>query len=188
MACVVPSATCGRDGFGPKQGKNVKTMKIIHLIISMMIFVSCSCFGDEVKATIVEYGLYTDLDIIGRAKTGAREWYLASEKHLETTTHVPCKYGVSFGYRFQIDGHPESDTITYGILLPPEGGQAKYFASTRTYEETVANPFIGYRLDADGPTPCGTYVLVIAVGDRKLCEQSFEVYSENGIRGQAISE
>lgn len=145
----------------------------------MMILASCSCWGEEVKATIVEYGLYTDLDVIDRAKTGAREWLLASEKHLETTSHVPRKYGVSFGYRFQISGRPASDTITYGILLPPEGGQAKYIAVTRTYEETVANPFIGYRLDADGPTPCGRYVLVIGIGDRKLCEKSFEVYAEN---------
>lgn len=151
-------------------------------IAGIFLLSTALCVGGTVQIDITEYGTYTNLDITGRSRDGL-VWHVGGEEHLETTTNVPCIHGIAFGYRFQIIGRPESNTVYFVTLLPPEEGETSHhcIVFTRTHDETLANPFIGYRLDVDGPTPCGTYSLSIWMDGEMLCEKSFEVSSSDDV-------
>ena len=159
------------------------------LVVLALLGLSCrESAGSDVQAEIVEYGIYGNLEIVGQAETGAQELKLVREDHLETTTHVPFEYGVSFGYRFRLSECSDAPVITFVVLVPPEEGGARCYMFNRTYEETLANPFIGYRLDSDGPMTCGTYSLSIWADERRLCEKNFEVECAGKASGKDLDQ
>ena len=132
---------------------------------------------NQVRATIEEYGIYTNLVVTGRAEGPAREWLLSGQEHVKTTTEVPFGEGVAFGFRFRLEGEPEPDAIDFYVILPPEEGATDrtILHFVRTAEETRANPVIGYRLESGEPMLFGTYILSVGHDGNWLCGMPFEV-------------
>lgn len=130
---------------------------------------------EPLRATIEEYGIYTNLVFAGDA--AENKWRVTGQEHVRTATEVPFGEGVAFGFRFRLEGEPEPDAIDFGVLVPPdeESPVQLFFHFTRTAEETRANPFVGYWLEPGGPMPCGTYGMGIWHDGRLLCEKKFEV-------------
>lgn len=130
---------------------------------------------EPVRATIEEYGIYTNLVFAGASSEN--KWWLSGQEHVRMTTKVPFEEGMAFGYRFRLEGEPEPDAIDFGILAPPEEDSPVqlFYHFTRTAEETRANPFIGYWLEPGGTMSCGTYELGIWHSGRLLCGMRFEV-------------
>ena len=132
---------------------------------------------NQVRATIEEYGIYTNLVVTGRAEGSAREWLLSGQEHVKTTTEVPFGEGVAFGFRFRLEGEPEPDAIDFHVILPPEDGATDRTTLhfVRTAEGTRANPVIGYRLESGEPMLFGTYILSVGHNGNWLCGMPFEV-------------
>lgn len=132
---------------------------------------------DQVRATIVEYGIYTNLVVAGRSEGPAGEWRLSGQEHVRTTTQIPFAEGTAFGFRFSLEGEPDPDAIDFVVGLPSEDGrhmpQGLHFR--RTAAETRANPFIGYLLESGEPMLPGTYGMFVFHEGIMLCEKQFEV-------------
>jgi hypothetical protein len=133
--------------------------------------------ANQVRATIVEYGIYTNLVVAGRSEGPAGEWRLTGQEHVQTTTQILFADGTAFGFRFRLEGEPEPDAIDFFVGLPPEDGshmsQGLHFR--RTAAETRANPIIGYLLEPGEPMLYGTYSMVIIHDGIALCAKQFEV-------------
>jgi hypothetical protein len=131
----------------------------------------------QVRATIVEYGIYTNLVVTGRSEGPAGEWRLTGQEHVRTTTQIPFAEGTAFGFRFRLEGEPDPDAIDFVVGLPTEDGshmpQGLHFR--RTAAETRAKPFIGYLLEPGEPMLYGTYSMVIIHDGIALCAKQFEV-------------
>ncbi len=132
---------------------------------------------DQVRATIVEYGIYTNLVVTGRSEGPAGEWRLTGQEHVRTTTQIPFGEGVAFGFRFRLEGEPNPDAIDFAVFLPPEedGHMPQGLHFRRTAAETRANPIIGYLLEPGEPMLYGTYSMVIIHDGIALCAKQFEV-------------
>ena len=132
---------------------------------------------DQVRATIVEYGIYTNLVVAGRSEGPAGEWRLAGQEHVRTTTQIPFAEGTAFGFRFRLEGEPDPDAIDFVVGLPPEedGHMPQGLHFRRTAAETRANPFIGYLLESGEPMLSGTYGMFVFHNGNMLCEKQFEV-------------
>lgn len=133
---------------------------------------------NQVRAAIVDYGIYTNLVIADRSGGGARDWWgVTAEEHGRTATQIPFEEGLSFGFRFRLEGNPDPDAIDFFVCLPPEeeGEVPQCMFFRHTAAETRANPFIGYRLETGEPMPCGTYSMFICHDGRLLCWKQFEV-------------
>lgn len=133
--------------------------------------------ANQVRATIVEYGIYTNLVVAGRSEGPAGEWRLTGQEHVRPTTQIPFGEGTAFGFRFRLEGEPEPDAIDFVVFLPPEddGHMPQGLHFRRTAAETRANPFIGYLLEPGEPMPCGTYGMVIIHDGILLCAKQFDV-------------
>ena len=129
----------------------------------------------SVRATIEEYGIYTNLVFAGR--TPGNVWAVTGEEHVRTTTRVPFGEGMAFGFRFRLEGEPVPDAIDFGILAPPgaESSVSLHYRFTRTAAETRANPFVGYWFEDGEEERCGTWAMAILHDGRVLCEKRFEV-------------
>ena len=129
--------------------------------------------AEPVRATIEEYGIYTNLVFAGGA--AENQWWVTGQEHVRTTTDVPFGEGLAFGYRFRLEGEP--DAVDFGIMVPPDEDSPVqlFYHFTRTAEETRANPFIGYWMEPGGAVRCGAYELGIWHAGRLLCGKRFEV-------------
>lgn len=133
--------------------------------------------ANQVRATIEEYGIYTNLVVAGRSEGPAGEWRLTGQEHVRTTTQIPFGDGTAFGFRFRLEGEPEPDAIDFAVVLPPEedGHMPQGLHFRRTAAETRANPVIGYLLEPGEPMLYGTYSMVIIHDGIALCAKQFEV-------------
>lgn len=133
--------------------------------------------ANQVRATIEEYGIYTNLVVAGRSEGPAGEWRLTGQEHVRTTTQIPFGEGVAFGFRFRLEGEPDPDAIDFVVFLPTEDGshmpQGLHFR--RTAAETRTNPVIGYLLEPGEPMLYGTYSMLIIHDGIVLCAKQFEV-------------
>lgn len=128
----------------------------------------------EAKATIIEYGIYGNLQETGISEEdGARTHMIIDQKHLVTTDRIPRTDGTAFGYRFRPEGYFAENRITFVTRCPDILGidGTRELRSDRTIQETIVNPIIGWLVEPeDSP---GTYVFQIWADGRLLCEKSF---------------
>ena len=75
-------------------------------------------------AKIVEYGIYTaEIQSAKRDTQGVLQSDLGNIRHAATTTTVPAKHGVRFGFKYKIIGTPYGATIPirFVTVFPPAG-------------------------------------------------------------------
>jgi hypothetical protein len=113
---------------------------------------------------------------------------LGNIEKLETTTTVPVRIGVNFGFEYRLagaqDGTPVSITV---VVIPPKAGLLNPQTQRRVYRETWnpsvalvgATTLIGYLLEQDWELVPGLWKFEIWHGSRKLGEQSFCLVEDN---------
>jgi hypothetical protein len=160
-------------------------VRAIFAICLLLAAASSAAQAATVKRVeITEFGIYTShtdktLDAPGAA-TGVTK--LVSDIDLiKSTTTVPARVGVNFGFRYRIVGEGKTVTIKKithipepGIRNPATGNTV--VTSVVNIERTIGDVhFTSYSLDQDFEVVPGTWTMEIWIDDRKWASQSFEL-------------
>ena len=141
----------------------------------------------QVKVTaaeIVEYGTYTaEIQTAKRDSKGVLQSNLGDISHVATTTTVPARNGVRFGYRYKIIGTPDGATIPIRFLtvFPPAGLSPPNMAQPIHNSESNVTLKIGdigyhdYGFDDPWELVPGSWTIQIWYGNNKLAEKNFTV-------------
>jgi hypothetical protein len=137
----------------------------------------------EVSVTVLEYGLYT-AEVVGqqREASGVVTDLLANLCHVATTSTVPMRPRIHFGFRYRIDG-PRSGTpvdLTLAVTFPdavhPPAGLGPLKRHLRQSVLPVgAVSYTGYSFDLDWEFVPGIWTLEVLQGERQLAAMSFTV-------------
>jgi hypothetical protein len=136
---------------------------------------------------VVEAGIYTR-DIISSSvdAQGVRQNVISNPKLALSTTRIPLKLGVSFGFMFKVSGTPDGAVITVrkethypAPGARPPGSSAPLLVNTgatRVALNTVR--YSGYTLAEPWELIPGKWIFSFWLGDRKLGEQEFTLVAE----------
>jgi hypothetical protein len=136
----------------------------------------------DVHVTIVEHGLYTlEVKSEQRSPDGVIDTMVENLCHYATTTTVPLKAGVHFGFRYRVEGVAPGEgvdlakVIRFPMIAKPPG--AKLLSTIWRPMLVAAGPahYVGYGLDFDWELMPGHWSLSIQQSDRKLVEMGFDV-------------
>jgi len=141
----------------------------------------------EVKVTaaeIVEYGIYTaEIQTAKRDSNGVLQSNLGDIHHAATTTTVPARHGVRFGFRYKIIGTPDGATvpIRFVTIFPPAGLSPPNMA--QPIHNSVSNDTLkigdtgyhDYGFDDPWELVPGPWTIQIWYGKTKLAEKNFTV-------------
>jgi len=101
-------------------------------------------------------------------------------EHLETTTTIPARIGISFGVRYKIVGEPDNAEVTLRkvISFPPPGLQpsrGKIMPQSESKVETMIGETAAdlYTLEDNFELVPGVWTVELWDGERKLLTQSF---------------
>ena len=101
-------------------------------------------------------------------------------EHLETTTTIPARIGISFGVRYKIVGEPDNAEVTLRkiISFPPPGLQpsrGKIVPQSESKVETTIGETVAdlYTLEDSFELVPGVWTVELWDGERKLLTQSF---------------
>jgi hypothetical protein len=153
------------------------------LLTAVLGFVLPAAAGEASGVEIVEYGLYT-ADVTGqlRDSNGIISNVVENLCHVATTTTVPMRRALHFGFRYRVDGSVAGDAVelTLAVRFPaamqpiPEGQPlTKHERGTTLADGTVS--FTGYSFDQAWEFVPGTWTLEVSQHGRKLAEKSFTV-------------
>lgn len=138
------------------------------------------------RVEIADFGIYTigeKTKSTGAFNTAAGTVNGVSHIRLaETTTTIPARLGVHFGFRYKIIG-PENGIakLTMVTLIPDPGIRNPNTGRTTMRNEYVeakaigSTQYTGYTFDNPWEIVLGTWTKEIWDGDRKLAAQSFNV-------------
>ncbi len=137
----------------------------------------------DVRVTIVEHGLYT-LDVMSekRSPDGIVDTTVENLCHYSTTTTVPLKAGVHFGFRYRVDGLAAGEAVDLvkivqlPMIVKPPGAPQPLSTIRRPMLVAAGQAhYVGYGLDLDWELMPGHWSLSIHQSDRKLAEMGFDV-------------
>jgi len=101
-------------------------------------------------------------------------------EHLETTTTIPARIGISFGVRYKVVGEPDNAEVTLRkvISFPPPGLQpsrGKIMPQSESKVETMIGETVAdlYTLDDNFELVPGVWIVELWDGERRLLVQSF---------------
>jgi len=101
-------------------------------------------------------------------------------EHLESTTTIPARIGISFGVRYKIVGEPDNAEVTLRkiISFPPPGLQpsrGKIVPQSESKVETTIGETVAdlYTLEDSFELVPGVWTVELWDGERKLLVQSF---------------
>ena len=157
-------------------------VRLAALAVTMLLAAPASRAAD-LRVTIAEYGLYTvDITSEKLAPDGIMETTIANLCHFATTTTVPLRTGISFGFRYRVDG-PVTDEVVmltklveFPRTVKPPGGVNPLSGIRRPMPSRVGKlVYAGYGLDVDWELMRGRWGFSIYQADRKLAEMNFIV-------------
>ena len=103
-------------------------------------------------------------------------------EHLESTTTIPARIGISFGVRYKIVGEPDNAEVTLRkiISFPPPGLQpsrGKIVPQSESKVETTIGETVAdlYTLEDSFELVPGVWTVELWDGERKLLAQSFTI-------------
>lgn len=141
----------------------------------------------EVKVTaaeIVEYGIYAaEIQTAKRDSKGVLQSNLGNIRHVATTTTVPARHGVRFGFRYKIIGTPDGATIPIRIvtvfppigLSPPNMPQPIHNSESNQTLKIGDTRYHDYGFDDPWELVPGSWIIQIWYGKNKLAEKNFTV-------------
>lgn len=139
--------------------------------------------GEVSGVEIVEYGLYT-ADVTGqlRDSNGIISNTIENLCHIATTTTVPLRRALHFGFRYRVDGPVPGDPVQITLAvrfpasvqpIPAVRPLTEHERSTTLAVGTVS--YTGYSFDQAWEFVPGTWTLAVRQGGRTLAEKSFTV-------------
>lgn len=134
---------------------------------------------------ITEYGTYATETEDSAAEPGTasgRVEQVSNIRHVESTTVIPARVGVEFGFRYRIVGKPETKVNLKNVTRIPAPGirnpdtgnvtmTSIFFQEHKTGEELYRL----YRLTDPWEIVPGLWIMELWDGDRKLASQTFQV-------------
>jgi hypothetical protein len=148
-----------------------------------LLLSAASARAADLRVTIFEYGLYTmDSASERQAADGLVDSTVENICHYATTTVVPLKQGVHFGFRFRIEGLAADETVDLSkvgqfprMVRPAGAHQPLSTFRRRLHVPDGGAHYIGYGLDYDWEMMSGRWTFGIYDGDRKLGGMAFDV-------------
>ncbi|MCD6049830.1 MAG: hypothetical protein K0Q55_1233 [Verrucomicrobia bacterium] len=134
-------------------------------------------------AVITEVGIYTARPVETQAApgvAGGNRGVLDSFTLVQTTTNIPARKGIRFGFRYTIQGTPTNASIllkTVGEHPPLKDPRTGKTQTRYEYEHQsrIASSYTAYSMDEEWELVAGSWKFSVWSGDKKLCEQAFQV-------------
>lgn len=160
-------------------------MRWLTLLASLFLLAQPAA-AREVSVTILEHGLYT-AEVVGQQhdSSGVVTDLLANLCHVATTSTVPMRPRVHFGFRYRIDG-PETGTpvdLTLAVTFPDAVHPPAALGSPKRHLRHSSLPvgavsYTGYSFDLDWEFVPGVWTLEVLQGERELAALSFTVVDQ----------
>jgi hypothetical protein len=161
-------------------------MRWLALLVSLVALAQPAA-AREVSVTIFEHGLYT-AQVVGQQNdpSGVVTDLLANLCHVATTSTVPMRPRVHFGFRYRVDG-PDVGTsvdLTLAVTFPEEVHPPSALGSVRRHQRHSLLPvgavsYTGYSFDLDWEFVPGVWTLEVLQGERQLAALSFTVVDQD---------
>lgn len=150
----------------------------------LMLLVSL-CFGAEngvlvTGAKITEVGIFKARVIKqSNAQQGWKSDGVDNVAWVQSTTNIPARAGIQFGFRYDIQGTPTNTPILLNVEhQQPQVRDPKTGATVATnvvqIQSRISHSYLLYTLENADLIP-GKWKFRIYYQDKKLCEQSFMV-------------
>ena len=155
-------------------------------IFALLACLSAAAAADPLQATIVERGIYKlETGERSRQPSGVMTTQVSNICHVVSTTRIPARLKLWFGFRFRIDGPPPDDVVPLRLVthFPRAATPPRTAKAITSYERPLNAPvglalFTGYGFDEDWEFMPGVWIFEIFHGDRKLAEQRFTVIED----------
>jgi len=154
-------------------------------ILSLLFWAGCQRNAAVSGAKVTEVGIYQAQVFTEETNAaGVKLQGLDEFKLLKSTTNVPARMGVRFGFRYEILGTPTNApiTLTMAGIHPPIRSPVTGRTETRTtysLRSRVGQAYTSYSLDDASDLVPGQWTFEIWYADQKLCEQSFWVVPDS---------
>jgi hypothetical protein len=134
-----------------------------------------------------DYGIYTaDKTASATNDKGLAHNTVNNIQYIASTSTIPAKIGIKFGFRYTISGAPYDGRVTIKqvTIYPPAGvtnpktGLLSTNSFSTVYRVGMPPIFAGYDIDAPWEMVPGVWTIQLWIGDQKFAEQSFTVVSK----------
>ncbi|MBS0522406.1 MAG: DUF3859 domain-containing protein [Proteobacteria bacterium] len=158
----------------------------LALLVSLLVLARPAA-AREVTVTIVEHGLYT-AEVVGqqRESSGVVTDLLANLCHVATTTIVPMRPRVHFGFRYRVDGPDVGAPVdlTLAVTFPEAVHPPAALGPLKRHQRHSVLPegavsYSGYSFDLDWEFVPGVWTLEVLQGERELAALSFTVVDQD---------
>ena len=161
------------------------------VLIAAAWLIGClaSASAQEVSGiTIVEHGIYTaDITSTERKPGGIGHNTLTNICHVVTTSVIPAKMGLMFGFRYRVEGTPQglvtnlTRVTRFPVpLRPPDAVRPVQDSEYPINVRVGAVSYIGYGFDHAWELQTGLWSMELWHGERKLAERSFTIVEGGG--------
>lgn len=158
------------------------------LVLALVLGIAAAHATEPTRVEIVEYGIYTlDVDSTVRDANGINQNVVSNLCHVTTTTMIPMKPKLTFGFRYRVSGvEPDGDRIvrlTKVVSFPDEVTPPGAKKPLRSYTEVFATQigvvgYIGYGFDEPWELMRGIWTFQLFRGGRLLAEQNFTIIDD----------
>lgn len=162
-------------------------MRILHhfiLVPALPLTLFCQGVIDIKGAKVTEVGIFEAWTITAKTNSaGTKLEGLDEFKLLKSTTNVPARIGIRFGFRYEISGFPTNAPITLTMvgkhppIKNPTTGETTTIDAYKL-KSWVGRTYTSYALDDPSDLVPGRWTFEVWYERRKLCEQSFMVMAE----------
>jgi hypothetical protein len=134
-----------------------------------------------------DYGIYTaDKTASATNDKGLAHNTVNNIQYIASTSTIPAKIGIKFGFRYTISGAPYDGRVTIKqvTIYPPAGvtnpktGLLSTNSFSTVYRVGMPPIFAGYDIGAPWEMVPGVWTIQLWIGDQKFAEQSFTVVSK----------
>ena len=158
----------------------------LALFLTSLLLLTQPAAARGVSVTILEHGLYT-AEVVGqqRESSGVVTDLLANLCHVATTSTVPMRPHVHFGFRYRIDGSDPGTPadLTLAVTFPEAVHPPSALGPLKRHERHSVVPvgavsYTGYSFDLDWEFVPGVWTLEVLQGERQLAAMSFTVVDQ----------
>jgi hypothetical protein len=172
-------------------------MKVIYHLFFVCVL-PVSLFGQEevhvTGANVTEVGIYKAQVLTGETNAaGVKLQGLNEFKLINSTTNVPARIGIRFGFRYEILGTPTNAPITLTMVgkhPPIKNATTGKIETKDTYRLTswVGKTYTSNSLDEESDLVLGQWTFEVWHEGKKLCEQSFFVVPDENKKASRKSD
>jgi len=145
-----------------------------------------SSWADSIE--VVEAGIYAvdRIKSVDDPNLAAGRRNVSEMRFIQETREVPARVGVSFGFRYRVVGQNPGSSVSLKLItrFPPEGLRNPARTETQYRDDYMLSPVVGqdtitaYTFEAPWEAVPGVWAFEIWQGNRKLAEQTFNVYPQ----------